>query len=119
MFGAVIPIANVTTDINDLTIRIISSILGDLIAISTGFLQLSKAHERWLLFSSTAENLKREYHLFMHGGIGYSSPDQTPEEKNKQFVETAEAIMARECSRYVSLHQDLKADAGADTTSTS
>ena len=81
VFGAIIPLVNVVTPTDDLSIRITSYVLGSLITIITGFLQLAKAHESWLLFRSTAENLKQEYHLFMQGGGGYSDPDLSSDEK--------------------------------------
>jgi len=118
VFGALIPIVNVVapTD-DDLSIRIISSVLGSLITIITGFLQLAKAHESWLLFRSTAENLKQEYHLFMQQGRGYSDPVLSSDEKNRLFVDRAEGIMAAEGSRYFSLRQNQKPVAEGSTNS--
>lgn len=119
VFGAIIPIANVAANTDSLAIRITSSVLGSLITIITGFLQLAKAQENWLLFRSTAENLKQEYHLFMQGGGEYSNPNLSSEEKNQLFIDRAEAIMTAEGSRYFTLRQSPKkvAEGGAASTS--
>jgi hypothetical protein len=73
--GASIPIINVFGIgglTNDNGIRIWSSVLGGTITILTGFLQLTKAHENWILYRSTVESLKREYNLFSLDAAEYS-----------------------------------------------
>src|SRR5918994_1012903 len=109
VFGAIVPIINVvgpnTTD--NLAIRITSSILGSLITIIAGFNQLLKAQESWILFRSTAENLKKEYHLFMQRSREYSDPNLDEQQINKLFIDRAETIMSAEGSRYSSLRQNV------------
>jgi hypothetical protein len=53
-------------------IGIASSIAAALILGFTTLLQLTKAHENWLLYSRTFERLEREYHLFMLKASPYS-----------------------------------------------
>jgi Protein of unknown function (DUF4231) len=105
--SAIIPVINVVggTDI-DFAIRILSAFLGGLIAAITGILQLSKAHESWILYRSTAETLIREYNLFMLK-VGDYSDDNTKEEsrRNSIFIDICEAIMSTEENKYFSLRQ--------------
>jgi uncharacterized protein DUF4231 len=107
VFGAIIPIINIVNYPDNTAIRITSSILGGFITIITGFLQLTKAQESWILFRSTAESLKREYHMFMHNSREYSNPDLTQDEKDKLFVERAESDMLAEGSKYFSLREKM------------
>jgi hypothetical protein len=53
-------------------IGIASSVAAALILGFTTLLQLTKAHENWLLASRTFERLEREYHLFMLKAKPYS-----------------------------------------------
>jgi hypothetical protein len=53
-------------------IGIASSIAAALILGFTTLLQLTKAHENWLLSSRTFERLEREYYLFMLKASPYS-----------------------------------------------
>ncbi len=53
-FAALIPIINVFEGA-ELSIRIISAILGSMIVAIAGIIQLTKAQESWLLYRSTAE----------------------------------------------------------------
>jgi hypothetical protein len=108
VFGAMVPIINVAgPDVDSLSIRITSSILGALITIIAGFIQLLKAQESWILFRSTAENLKLEYHLFMQRSREYSDPNLSEQETNKLFIDRAESIMSAEGLRYSSLRQNV------------
>jgi hypothetical protein len=91
-------------------VRISSAVLGCLITITTAFLQLTKAHESWILFRSTAENLKREYHMFMHSSGEYANPNRTEDEKNKMFIERAESVISAEGSKYYSIRQKVAED---------
>src|SRR3990172_9737994 len=61
--GILIPIINIISFAPD-EVRLISSILGGIIIGLTGFLQLRKYHENWLLYRSTAESLRREYYFY-------------------------------------------------------
>ena len=102
--SAIIPVINVVS--GDFIIRIISALLGGLIAAITGILQLSKAHESWILYRSTAETLIREYNLFKLKSGDYSEDNIKDESKrNNMFVDRCEAIMSTEENRYFSLRQ--------------
>ena len=57
--SAIIPITNVA-NIADFQTRIISSIIGGIIAVSTGITQLEKYQENWILYRTSAELLKKD-----------------------------------------------------------
>jgi hypothetical protein len=113
IISAAIPIINVydfpnDSNSDDREIRVWSSILGGTIAISTGFIQLTKAHEKWILYRSTAELLKREYNLFsLDSGEEYTK-EENPGEKKRLFIKRCESIMAAEGAKFLSAHQSAK-----------
>jgi hypothetical protein len=101
--GAAIPILNLFGPIgftSDIVIRIWSSVLGSTIIILTGFLQLTKAHESWILYRSTVESLKREYHLFALD-TGEYSEERDLELKGKLFIRRVESIIAAEGTKFL------------------
>ena len=102
--SALIPIINVVGGY-EMTIRIISSILGAIIIGATGILQLTKAQESWIIFRSAAETLKREYNLYMLKAGDYSNPSLTDDKRDKLFIERSESVMAMEGTKYFSLRQ--------------
>ena len=63
IISALIPIINLTNITNgmDINVQIASSVIGALIVIITGFLQLFKLYEKWILFMSTVDSLEYEY----------------------------------------------------------
>lgn len=68
---------------SNMTVRVLSSTLASIIVIATSFIQLTKAHQSWLLFRETVESLKREYHLFCNKAGDYLNPILTEEQRNK------------------------------------
>ena len=80
-------------------VQAISLITAAIVIAITSFLQLTNPQESWVLFRSTAEKLKSEYHLFMQNVKPYS---EIPEEasRNKLFVERVEKIIAEEGVEY-------------------
>jgi hypothetical protein len=109
--AALIPIVNVVEGV-DIVIRIISAVLGGMIAAITGLIQLTKAQESWLLYRSTAETLIREYNLYMLKAGDYSEPSLTDEKRDKLFIERVESIMSSEGTKYFSLRQQ-KSESGS------
>ena len=84
-----------------------SSIAAALILGFTTLLQLTKAHENWLLSSRTFERLEREYHLFMLKASPYSI--NVPDDKSKTdklFVENIENIILNQGSEFSSQRND-------------
>jgi hypothetical protein len=93
----------------DFTIRVVSAILGGLIAAITGIVQLTKAQESWILYRSTAETLVREYNLYMLRSGDYAEDILTDDiKRNKTFIEKCESIMSTESTKYFSLRQQEK-----------
>jgi hypothetical protein len=81
------------------TVQAISLITSAIVIAITSFLQLTNPQESWILFRSTAEKLKSEYHLFMQKVKPYS---EIPEEasRNNLFVERVEKIITEEGAEY-------------------
>src|SRR5947208_2064125 len=82
-------------------IGIASSVAAALILGFTTLLQLTKAHENWLLASRTFERLEREYHLFMLKAKSYSINVSDDKSKaDKLFVENIENIILNQGSGF-------------------
>jgi hypothetical protein len=84
--GAVIPIINVIG--LEPTTRVISSVLGGLIAIVAGISQLEKYQENWILYRTTSELLKKEKFYYENQVGEYSEPDEL--KRKKILVERVE-----------------------------
>jgi len=103
--GALIPIINTSNvNPNDSSIRLWSSILGGSIVISSGILQLTKAHENWVSYRSTAEVLKSEYFLYYTNSDIYEEKDI--EKRDRIFIKRIESIITSEGSKYLQYHQN-------------
>jgi hypothetical protein len=100
--GAIIPIVNVI-DFVDLQTRIISSVLGGVIAVVTALSQLEKYQENWILYRTTAELLKKEKYFYENGVGEYSNLDEP--QRKKLLVERVESIVSSETSKYFTVHQ--------------
>jgi Protein of unknown function (DUF4231) len=103
--SAIIPIINVA-NIADLQTRIISSILGGIIVVTTGLTHLEKYQENWILYRTIAELLKKEKYFFENSIGEYSNPSEIA--KNKLLVERVESIVSAETSKYFTIHQPGK-----------
>jgi hypothetical protein len=100
--SALIPIVNVVSPAGD-ALRLISSILGGIIVVSTSLMQLHKYHENWITFRSTQELLKREKYLYLNDAGEYANIE--PEKKKRLLVENTESIVSSETSRYFTIHK--------------
>ena len=88
-------------------IGIASSIAAALILGFTTILQLTKAHENWLLSGRTFERLEKEYHLFMLKASPYSINVSDDKSKtDKLFVENIENIIFNQGSEFRSQRHD-------------
>jgi hypothetical protein len=99
--GAIIPIVNIISA--DLVTRLVSSILGGMIAIVTGITQLEKYQENWILYRTTAEILKKEKYYYENQAGEYSDLDET--KKKRLLVERVESIVSSETSKYFTVHR--------------
>lgn len=102
--GAIIPIVNVIG--LEPTTRVISSILGGLIAIVTGVTQLEKYQENWIMYRTTSELLKKEKYYYENQVGEYSESDEL--KRKKILVERIESIVSSETSKYFTVHQPKK-----------
>ena len=93
-------------NIGDLQTRKISSIIGGIIAVSTGITQLEKYQENWILYRTSTELLKKEKFFFENSAGEYSNLGD--KEKNKLLVERVESIVSAETSKYFTIHQPQK-----------
>ena len=100
--SAIIPLVNLI-DFAPLQTRIISAILGTAITGITGLIQLKRYQENWLLYRSTEESLKREKFLFLNNAGNYSN--LADDIKNRTLVESVEAVLSSETSKFFSMHQ--------------
>lgn len=103
--SAIIPIINVT-NVGDFQTRVISSIIGGIIAVATGITQLEKYQENWILYRTSSELLKKEKFFFENNAGEYSNLGD--KEKNKLLVERVESIVSAETSKYFTIHQPKK-----------
>jgi uncharacterized protein DUF4231 len=105
--SAIIPIINVA-NIGDFQTRLISSVLGGIIAIAAGITQLEKYQENWILYRTSSELLKKEKYFFENGVGEYSNVNDDDDEKNKLLVERVESIVSAETSKYFTIHKPEK-----------
>lgn len=105
--GTLIPVINILNFPSDNIVRIVSSVLASIVIGITGLLQLTKAQESWILFRSTAEGLKREYHLYMQKAGDYSDSKLRDDDdaRNKLFIDRAESIFSTETARYFTIRE--------------
>ena len=101
--GALIPIVNVVNFAPD-EIRLISSILAGIVLGFTGFLQLRRYQENWILYRSTGESIRREYYFYKNK-VGPYSDIKDDEQRKKVLVERVEDIIASENNRFLITHR--------------
>jgi hypothetical protein len=114
--GALIPIINVFNLPGD-SLRLISSILGGVIVMVTGILQMYKHQENWILFRTTQELLKREKALYLNDAGDYFG--LTDEQKKRQLIERVEALITAETSKYFAFHKPEQQQESRTTSTTS
>ncbi len=103
--SSIIPIINLI-DFAPLSVRVLSAILGSLIAATAGILQLKKYQEDWLLYRSIEMALRREKFLFEYTAGEYFG--LTDEQKSKVLVEKVEDIISSGTSKFVATHQPIQ-----------
>jgi len=100
--GALITITNVL-EIGSYEIRIVSSILGGIVIVFTSMQQLFKFQENWILFRTTEEALRREYHLYITKAGEYA--DLPESELKPTIVEKVEALLLSQYSSFFGMHK--------------
>lgn len=90
--------------------RMASAILGGLVIITIGVLQLTRARENWISYRSTAEVMKSEYHRFNMEAGEYST-DNTNEKKRIQlFTNRMETIISEEGKKFLESHKNTESN---------
>lgn len=101
--GALIPIINVL-EIGDPIVRAASSILGAVVIAITGFQQLKKYQENWILYRTTEEALRREYYLYSNKAEHYDN--LTDDARKKLLVQNVEALLLSQYSSFFGMHKE-------------
>jgi Protein of unknown function (DUF4231) len=111
VFSALIPIVNVVPAPNkeDTIVRILSTVFGSIIVVTTGFLQLSKAREAAIIFRIITSRIQREYHSFIKKVDDYS-PEKMKGKGNpeKFFIHNMESLIFNATTEYYSLFRESK-----------
>ena len=112
--GALIPLINSSAIFssgsdNHTNLLFVSSILGFIITIVTGFSKMEKYFESWTLYRTNAELLKKEKFLYQNNsGQYYKIPQQ---DQDKLFVENIEFILLSEITKYFSIQEKVRENA--------
>ena len=101
--GALIPIIN-SIPYSDIGVRIISSILGGIVIVITGMIQLKKYQENWIQYRTTEEILKKEKFLYLNSAGEYSNLDE--EEKHQLLVERTESVISNQNVNFFVTHNE-------------
>ncbi len=94
-----------------ITIGTITALLGVLITILEGVLQLNQYQKTWVTYRATCEALKHEKFTYIAGaGVYASAPNP-----HALLAERAETIGSQENTNWISLQQPQKAKTGEST----
>jgi hypothetical protein len=78
-----------------------TGILGVLITVFEGMLQLNRYHENWIDYRSTCESLRHEKYLFLAGAGDYA----TAEKPRALLAERVESLVSQESAKWASIQQ--------------
>lgn len=84
--------------------EIATGLLGVLITVFEGMLQLNQFHENWINYRATCENLRHEKYIFMAGAGPYAST----ENPRALLAERVEALVSQESAKWASMQQNSK-----------
>lgn len=80
----------------------VTTVLGGILAVAIGILNLLKYQEKWLRQRAACEMLKREKYLYQNGASSYTNLAQI--EKEQKFVERIESLIELEQDRWIQEH---------------
>jgi Protein of unknown function (DUF4231) len=80
-----------------------AALLGVLIVLVEGLLQLNQFQQLWIAYRSTAEALKHEQFLFLAHARPYDDADEGT--RLRRLAEQVEALVSQEHARWVSLRE--------------
>jgi hypothetical protein len=78
-----------------------TGVLGVLITVLEGMLQLNQFHENWIRYRSTCESLKHEKYIFLANAPPYSNV----ENPRPLLAERVESLVSQEQSKWASVQQ--------------
>jgi hypothetical protein len=81
---------------------IITGVLGVVITVFEGMLQLNQYHENWVRYRSTCESLKHEKYIFLGGAAPYGSV----EKPLALLAERVESLVSQEHARWESVQRE-------------
>jgi hypothetical protein len=81
-----------------------TGVLGVLITVFEGMLQLNQFHENWIRYRSTCEALKHEKYIFLANAAPYSNVDKP----RALLAERVESLVSQEHAKWASVQQDPK-----------
>lgn len=97
-FAAVIPLLAVSGWPRAI---IVTGILGVLVTIFEGLLQLNQYHENWIRYRSTSESLKHEKYFYLAG----AGPYATVEKPRALLAERVESLVSQEHAKWATVQQ--------------
>lgn len=97
-FAAVIPLL-ATSGLPH--ILIVTGILGVLVTLFEGMLQLNQYHENWIRYRSTCESLKHEKYIYLASAGPYSSVERP----HSLLAERVESLVSQEHAKWATVQQ--------------
>jgi hypothetical protein len=79
-----------------------TGVLGVLITVFEGTLQLNQFHENWIRYRSTCESLKHEKYIFLANAAPYSNVERP----RALLAERVESLVSQEHAKWESVQQE-------------
>jgi Protein of unknown function (DUF4231) len=80
---------------------LVTGVLGILVTVFEGMLQLNQYHENWIRYRSTCESLKHEKYLYLANAGPYASVEKS----RSLLAERVEALVSQENAKWTSVQQ--------------
>jgi hypothetical protein len=81
----------------------VAAILGSVVVVTEGILQLNQYHQNWITYRSTAEALKHEKYLFLARADIYARPANP----TRLLAERIEGLVSQEHGRWASTRRQV------------
>ena len=79
----------------------VTGILGVLVTVFEGMLQLNQYHENWIRYRSTCESLKHEKYIYLANAGPYANVDKP----RSLLAERVEALVSQEHAKWATVQQ--------------
>jgi Protein of unknown function (DUF4231) len=80
---------------------LVTGILGVLVTVFEGMLQLNQYHENWIRYRSTCESLRHEKYIYLAGAGPYAAV----EKPRALLAERVEALVSQEHAKWATVQQ--------------